>query len=294
MSAPERGKTPKPAEDGLEAHASYCSLSMEPKATECDCQPQAKSLSDLLCPPHANLDAAGHLEPFDNCIACIRAERDELRAAQPQEVPAEQRDELLPETRKLVADFATALSEKLLASQKKYGHGISWMATDWMDECRAKLREHLEKGDPRDVANYCAFLWYHKQSTTAQPASAAKPAEDGLEAQLRELCYAAVKRHMHEKGEKFLDCIMAEFAAFVRTHQAAREREHEAAEERLDEAWKKRCRLLMGDRSVLEARERELREKLEVLADDWKARGKGGSEAELRSLLASHWPAQAS
>jgi hypothetical protein len=70
----------KPAEDGLEAHASYCSLSMEPKATECDCQPQAKSLSDLLCPPHANLDAAGHLGPFDNCIACIRVERDELRA----------------------------------------------------------------------------------------------------------------------------------------------------------------------------------------------------------------------
>ena len=40
----------------------------------------AKKLSDLLCPPHANLDAAGHLEPFDNCIACIRVHRDELLA----------------------------------------------------------------------------------------------------------------------------------------------------------------------------------------------------------------------
>ena len=40
----------------------------------------AKRLADLLCPPHANLDANGKLEPFDNCIACIRNERDELQA----------------------------------------------------------------------------------------------------------------------------------------------------------------------------------------------------------------------
>jgi len=39
----------------------------------------AKELADLLCPPHANLDKNNHLEPFDNCIACIRNERDELR-----------------------------------------------------------------------------------------------------------------------------------------------------------------------------------------------------------------------
>jgi len=31
-----------------------------------------------LCPVHANLDAAGKLRPFDNCIACIRVQRDEL------------------------------------------------------------------------------------------------------------------------------------------------------------------------------------------------------------------------
>ena len=67
-----------PSVDGLEArHASYCALSMDPNATTCDCQP-AKVLSELLCPPHANLDAIGHLEPFDNCIACIRVERDVL------------------------------------------------------------------------------------------------------------------------------------------------------------------------------------------------------------------------
>ena len=41
-------------------------------------QPDAQKLSDLLCPPHASLDANGHLEPFDNCIACLRVQRDEL------------------------------------------------------------------------------------------------------------------------------------------------------------------------------------------------------------------------
>lgn len=38
----------------------------------------AKELSDLLCSVHANLDKAGKLKPFDNCIACIRNQRDEL------------------------------------------------------------------------------------------------------------------------------------------------------------------------------------------------------------------------
>lgn len=40
---------------------------------------EAKLRKELLCPPHASLDENGHLESFDNCIACIRVERDELR-----------------------------------------------------------------------------------------------------------------------------------------------------------------------------------------------------------------------
>lgn len=35
---------------------------------------------ELLCPIHKSLDDQDALEPFDNCIACIRVERDELRA----------------------------------------------------------------------------------------------------------------------------------------------------------------------------------------------------------------------
>ena len=33
-----------------------------------------------LCPPHRSLDDARALKPLDNCVACIRAERDELEA----------------------------------------------------------------------------------------------------------------------------------------------------------------------------------------------------------------------
>jgi hypothetical protein len=47
-----------------------------------------------------------------------------------------------------------------------------------MDECRAKLLEHVANGDPRDVAAYCAFLWHHGERTAAQPEPASADAED--------------------------------------------------------------------------------------------------------------------
>ena len=72
---------------------------------------------------------------------------------------------LHPNTVTLVLQFAGALAEKLKAAQDKYGYSNGWMDPSWMDECREKLREHLEKGDPRDVAAYCAFLWHHNERT---------------------------------------------------------------------------------------------------------------------------------
>ena len=32
-----------------------------------------------LCPVHLSLDESGKLEPLDNCVACLRVERDEAR-----------------------------------------------------------------------------------------------------------------------------------------------------------------------------------------------------------------------
>lgn len=80
---------------------------------------------------------------------------------------------LHPATVNLVVRFARALSKKLAAAETKYGYSDGWLSPDWMDECRAKLMEHIAKGDPRDVAAYCAFLWHHGASTvTSQPSQA--------------------------------------------------------------------------------------------------------------------------
>jgi hypothetical protein len=66
----------------------------------------------------------------------------------------------------LVAGFSAAMLEKLRAAEKKYGWGDGWRRNDWQESCQRQLQEHLAKGDPRDVANYCAFMWHHGWSTT--------------------------------------------------------------------------------------------------------------------------------
>lgn len=69
----------------------------------------------------------------------------------------------------LVFNFAEALGEKLFAAQEKHGFRDDWMSPDWIEECRENLRRHVEKGDPRDVAAYCAFLWFHDAKTNIAP-----------------------------------------------------------------------------------------------------------------------------
>jgi hypothetical protein len=74
--------------------------------------------------------------------------------------------ELHPDTQKLVTDFCTALAEKLYKAQLKYGHSDNWSYANWEIECQTAFHEHIAKGDPRDVAAYCAFMWYHGWVTT--------------------------------------------------------------------------------------------------------------------------------
>lgn len=74
-------------------------------------------------------------------------------------------DELHPDTADLVARFAAALATKLCKAEEKYGYSNNWLNDDWMEDCRNRLVEHLQKGDPRDVAAYCAFLWHHNEPT---------------------------------------------------------------------------------------------------------------------------------
>lgn len=87
--------------------------------------------------------------------------------------------ELHSGTADLVRRFSDALAAKLAAAEKKYGYSDGWKSNDWMDECRAMLIYHLDKGDPRDVAAYCAFLWHHGEST-ATPATERDARQVGL------------------------------------------------------------------------------------------------------------------
>lgn len=61
----------------------------------------------------------------------------------------------------LCDEFAAALFNKLLQSERKYGWNNGWMNAGWGDDLRRDIRRHIEKGDPRDVAAYCAFAWHH-------------------------------------------------------------------------------------------------------------------------------------
>ncbi|CAB4194349.1 hypothetical protein UFOVP1254_18 [uncultured Caudovirales phage] len=75
-------------------------------------------------------------------------------------------DGLHPQTAALVAGFAHALADKLHKAEKKYGYDIGWASEDWERKCAQELVEHVQKGDPRDVAAYCAFMWHHGWRTT--------------------------------------------------------------------------------------------------------------------------------
>ncbi|HHC2778755.1 hypothetical protein [Klebsiella pneumoniae] len=86
------------------------------------------------------------------------------RHAQP--APVVVPEGLNPETTDLVLRFASALADKLYKAEQKYGRSTDWMKDDWYDDCLQSLWEHIEKGDPRDVAAYCAFMWYHGWVTT--------------------------------------------------------------------------------------------------------------------------------
>lgn len=74
-------------------------------------------------------------------------------------------DDLHPDTAALVAAFAQALAEKLRKSEIKHGYSDGWKDKHWQHECSQQLIRHLAKGDPIDVAVYCAFMWHHKWRT---------------------------------------------------------------------------------------------------------------------------------
>lgn len=69
----------------------------------------------------------------------------------------------------VVEQFAVAMKRKLADARDKGRGGWNYCTAE---DLSRMLREHVEKGDPRDVANFCMFLWYHG-APIAAPAQAA-------------------------------------------------------------------------------------------------------------------------
>ena len=58
----------------------------------------------------------------------------------------------------LVDAFAEAMTAKLLEKCRRGSGG--WDDPEWsVHDIVGRIREHIEKGDVIDVANFCAFLW---------------------------------------------------------------------------------------------------------------------------------------
>src|SRR5512146_571765 len=102
-----------------------------------------------------------------------RAIAESLSGEPPRAEPPNEEDAALVE---LVERFSAALLEKLRASEAKYGWSGGWRHDpNWADDLRRDIRKHIEKGDPRDVAAYCAFAWHHGWSLARSRPSAPEP-----------------------------------------------------------------------------------------------------------------------
>ncbi len=100
-----------------------------------------------------------HLSPDWNRL------RDVLQRDALGQFPTAEQDPL----RVLMAQFSAALYEKAVeAGEKRKAQGMDpdgWRKDDWADFLRFAIRQHIEKGDPRDVGVYAAFAWHHEWST---------------------------------------------------------------------------------------------------------------------------------
>lgn len=119
---------------------------------------------------------------FQAALASQQPADDLLQRALAAEAKLYAQENLIPEglnrsTADLVLGFAKALAEKLHRSEQKYGWSDGWKESDWQEKCLADFHHHISKGDPRDVAAYCAFMWHHDWKTS----SPQQPADDGAQ-----------------------------------------------------------------------------------------------------------------
>lgn len=120
----------------------------------------------------------------------------------------------------LVAGFASALRDKLIDAERKYGHRNAWKRDDWADDLRAELARHVAKGDPRDVAAYCAFAWYHGWSLAAAAAGMVMVRREVLE-RAHEFASIVVSKAVEDETSTHVAINYDEHDAGVIYHRAA-------------------------------------------------------------------------
>lgn len=82
--------------------------------------------------------------------------------------------------------FAEAMKAKMAAARAK-GRG-GWEGPTCNAEILSRmLRDHVEKGDPRDVANFCMMLWNRGEAIQASPAADAGGVTDEMTKRLRKI-----------------------------------------------------------------------------------------------------------
>ncbi|WP_186163401.1 hypothetical protein [Burkholderia gladioli] len=97
------------------------------------------------------------IDTADEAIARLKVDIERCRELPPQAAaPAEARE---PHSDDIAVDaFAAAMKAKMAAAHAK---GRSGWETCAPADLSRMLREHVEKGDPRDVANFCMMLHHH-------------------------------------------------------------------------------------------------------------------------------------
>ena len=123
-----------------------------------------------------------------------------------------------------VDSFARAMKAKMAEAREKGRSG--WEGMEPADLSRM-LRECVEKGDPRDVANFCMMLWQHSARIARAPeAGAGEPIPAGwkllpptLTSEMKDAIVASAREHMDRTGGNSPDAMYE--AAFEAAPQLA-------------------------------------------------------------------------
>jgi hypothetical protein len=94
----------------------------------------------------------------------VRKMRDELRALAARQPVGDQHPDDLA-----VDAFAAAMKAKMADARAKGRGGWEDPAQCTADDLSRMLRDHVEKGDPRDVANFCMMLHQRGEAIAARP-----------------------------------------------------------------------------------------------------------------------------